>query len=63
MGTKISTIHALEIDSQSNDHGSDQKIVILMDENYSAPNIEQAMFLEVVLESWLNSQINKAEQI
>ena len=58
MGTKKYTIHVPEIDSQPNDHGNDQKIVILMDDNYDGLNIRQAMFLKVVLESWINFRGN-----
>jgi len=58
MGTKKYTIHVPEIDSQSNDHGNDQKIVILIDDNYDGLNIRQSMFLKVVFESWINFRSN-----
>ena len=53
METKKYTLHVPEIDSQSNDHGNDHKIVILMDDNYDGLNIRQSMFLKVVFESWI----------
>ena len=59
MGTKKYTIHVPEIDSQPSDDGNNQKIVILMDDNYDGLNIRQAMFLKVVLESLINSQIGR----
>jgi hypothetical protein len=52
------TVHVPEIDSQFNDHGNDPKIVILVDDNYDGLNIRQAMFLKVVLESWINFRGN-----
>lgn len=59
MGKIKSKIHIPAIESKSSNPENDNRIIILMDDSYDGLNIEQVIFLKVVLESWINLQIGR----